>query len=837
MASLSSHVSVLILSLSAVAGTLQAAEPGQGTDNQRVASAAVAQASAPQSPSAPQSAPAEDNGLAEVVVTARFKAESLQSAPIAITAVSAEQMEARGYFNVADVAHAAPNVNLEQAGSGFGKSTFVSIRGVGQNDFKYTFEPGVGFYIDDVYFGTVFGSLFDLTDIGSVEILRGPQGTLFGKNTEGGAVRIFTKKPTGDGSGYVEAGLGSFNREKFRGAFDFALIPDRLFVRISAGSNHSKGYMDVLDFACAKPALAGTLKPVTYLNGCKIGTLGGDDVQVARGAIRFLANDRLEFNLSADLTDDHGEAPASKLIALGLPPNPSGTPGKPGTQISNALALYSAAATLPRFGIPLDSRFVTNSPFTTYNTFTDPIAGVSAPPTSTVYSWGVAGTIDWDTPWNGVHAKSISAYRRYRGAFAEDTSGAPITGDLPINFVSHRQFSEELQFTGRALQDTLDWAGGAYYLDSHEFNSGIVDNSSNVGGRGILFLTGDPAASKDESVFLHVNYKITRALGAELGARYSHETKNYQFYRYEPNLLGRVPPGLFPSDLGNYLAGFAPPLPEGKVAISRVDPKIGLSYQWTPEIMTYGQYSTGYKSGGFNPRPLTRTQVTSFGPEKLTAWEVGLKSEWFERRLRANVAGFISHYSALQLPVATVDPGTGFPAFLTESVGSARIEGLELELEARPVRGLAIDGSLGYLHYRTLSLGAAAYNPVSNPGGPTLTDVPALTPTWKGNLGIEYAIGLANFGSLTPRLDYTYQSKVFNDPQNEAISMQPGYGILNARLTWDAAQGGWQASLFASNLANKMYYVTERNQLATYDVVMGQPGRPREFLFTVKKSF
>jgi iron complex outermembrane receptor protein len=781
--------------------------------------------------------PVAGAGLSEVVVTARFKSESLQAAPISITAVSAEQIDARGYVNVADVAHAAPNVNIEQAGSGFGKSAFVSIRGVGQNDFKYTFEPGVGFYIDDVYFGTVFGSLFDLTDIDSVEILRGPQGTLFGKNTEGGAVRIFTKKPTGDDTGYLEAGFGSFSRERFRGAYDFSLVPDKLFVRVSLGSNRSTGYMDVLDFACANPTLAGKLTPVTHLNGCRIGSYGGDDVQVARIALRLLATDTLEFNLSADGTDDHGEEPATKMIALALPPNPTGTLRKPGTQIANTLALYSLAATIPQFGIPLDSRFLTNSPFTTYGTYTDPIAGLSAPPTSILHSWGVAGTIDWDTPVEGVHAKSISAYRRYHGAFAEDTSGAPISGNLPINALWHRQFSEELQFSGHALQDVLDWATGAYYLDTQDFNSGIVDNSSNVNGKGILFLTGDPAVSKDESVFAHLNYKITSAWGLELGARYSHETRSYTFYRYEPNLVGLVPAGLFPTNHGNYLAGFAPPLPEGLVSISRVDPKAGLSYQWTPNIMTYAQYSTGYKSGGFNPRPLTPTQVTSFGPEKVAAYEVGLKSEWLEHRLRLNIAGFTSNYSALQLPVATVDPGTKLPAFLTESVGSVRINGIELEVEARPVRGLNIEGSLGYLHYRTLNLGAAAYNSATNPAGPTLSDVPPLTPTWKGNLGAEYAIPLGHLGSVTPRFDYTYQSKVFNDPQDEPISMQPGYGVLNIHLTWEAPKGGWQASLFVSNVTDKVYYVTERNQLATYDEVDGQPGRPREFLFSVRKTF
>jgi iron complex outermembrane receptor protein len=802
-----------------------------------LAADATQPAAAPGAGATPAAQNDDTGGLEEVLVTARFKSESLQSAPIAITAVTGDQLEARGYVNITQVASIAPNVNLEQAGSGFGKLAFVSIRGIGQSDFKYTFEPGVAFYIDDVYFGTAFGSIFDLTDVDSVEVLRGPQGTLFGKNTEGGAVRLLTKKPGGDGSGYVEAGYGDFSRQRFKGALDVSLVPDHLFLRVSAGSNRSDGYMDVYDFACANPSLAGKLKPATFLNDCKLGTYGGDDVQVGRVALRWLSGEGLEINLSGDLMDDHGEAPANKIIAIALPPNPSGTAGVPGSQISNTLALFSANASVPQFGVPLDGRFLTSSPFTTYNTFTDPLTGVVGPDTSTLYSYGFAGTIDWDTPSSGVHVKSISAYRRYHGEFAQDTSGAPITGNMPINFLSHHQFSQEVQVSGRALSDALDWTLGAYYLDSQDVNSGIVDQPSNVGGRGILFLTNDPAASKDESGFVHANYRISERWGLELGGRYSHEAKSYTFYRYEPNLKGIVPAGLFPTNNGNYLAGFAPPYPIGNVAISRFDPKVGLSYQWSTDVMSYVQFATGYKSGGFNPRPLTRSQVTSFGPEKVSSYEVGLKSEWFEHKLRANVAAFVSDYKDLQLPVATVDPGTGLPAFLTQSVGSVRISGAELEIVARPVRGFTIDGSLGFLNFDTRSLGGAAYSPVTNPGGPTVHDVPPLTPKWKGNVGMEYALSLGDWGTLTPRADYTYQTAVFNDAQNELISRQAAYGILNAHLTWQAVHGGWQASVLISNLTDKMYYLTEQNLLSTYDVVSGQPGRPREFLFSIRKNF
>jgi len=799
-----------------------------------VAAVAITTCAAAQSAESADTPPQEDE-LEQVLVTARFKTESLQDAPISITAITADQIEHRGYNNVTDVASAAPNVNLRAAGSGFGKMAFVSIRGVGQNDFKYTFEPGVAFYIDDVYFGTVFGSLFDLTDIGAIEILRGPQGTLFGKNTEGGAIRISTKRPTGDGTGYVEASYGTNDRRKAKGAYDMALVQDKLLLRLSAGTNQSDGYMDRIDFACANPTLAGKLQPTTTARDCKVGELGGDDVQVGRAALRFVATENLEINLSGDLTNDHGQAPANDLIAIALPPNPTGTPGVPGTQVSNALTLFSNAAAIPIFGIPLDSRFITSSPYKTYATYTDPIAGVVGLTESSVRSSGVAGTIDWDV--GGIHIKSISGYRSYHGSFTQDSSGAPFTGNMPTNFVKHRQVSQEFQVSGRLLNDTLDWTTGAYYLNSHDFNSGIVDQPSSVGGRGILFLTGDPAESESKSVFVHFNYDITNAFGAELGARYSRETKSYQFYRFEPNLQGLVPAGLFPTNRGNFLAGFEPPYPTGEVSISKVDPKAGLSYKWNDAVMSYVQYSTGFKSGGFNPRPLTRTQVTTFGPEKLKAYEIGLKSEWFDRRLRANLAVFSNEYRDLQLPVATIDPGTGFPAQLTQSVGEARINGVELELDSRVTRAFGVNASVGYLHYKNLDLGGAAYDSVRNPAGPTLDTVPALTPTWKGNVGAEYSFGLGVVGSLSSRIDYTYQTRVFNDPQNQRISMQPGYGLLSARVAWDAARGGWQASLTGSNLTDKAYYLTEQNLLATYDSVTGQPGRRREVLFAVRKAF
>ena len=192
----------------------------------------------------------DNNALQEVVVTAQFRQQNLQQTPIAITAVNAAMLEARNQTDIAQVAAQAPNVTLTQNGAAFGSSMVAFIRGVGQTDFNLALEPGVGIYVDDVYHATLTGSVLDLLDLDRVEVLRGPQGTLAGKNSIGGSVKLFSKKPKGDGSGYVELTGGSYSRMDARGAADLALT-ETLFMRASFASKHHDGYVTRLDYDCA----------------------------------------------------------------------------------------------------------------------------------------------------------------------------------------------------------------------------------------------------------------------------------------------------------------------------------------------------------------------------------------------------------------------------------------------------------------------------------------------------------------------------------------------------------------------------------------------------------
>jgi iron complex outermembrane receptor protein len=237
-----------------------------------------------------------------VVVTAQFHSQNLQETPIAITAVTGDMLRARNQIDIAQVAERAPGVNLTTGGLGGAQTTAVSIRGVGQTDFDLGLEPGVGMYIDDVYYGTLFGSLMDLVDLDRVEILRGPQGTVSGKNSEGGSIKLYSKQPTEETDGYLEGVIGTFDRREVRAGANFTLVPDHLFIRLTGLAEHLDGYVDDYDYQCAtgKPPVPYNSPPSMALqpngvapDGCKLSTEGGKNVVALRTILKWLVNDSI----------------------------------------------------------------------------------------------------------------------------------------------------------------------------------------------------------------------------------------------------------------------------------------------------------------------------------------------------------------------------------------------------------------------------------------------------------------------------------------------------------------------------------------------------------------
>ena len=797
-----------------------------------------------------------DDALPEITVTAQFISTNVQDTPIAITAVTGEMLEARGQETVADVANQAPNVTLKAQGASMGPSLIGFIRGVGQTDFNPALEPGVGLYVDDVYYSTLTGSVLDLLDLDRVEILRGPQGTLAGKNSIGGSIKMFSKKPSGDGKGFIEAGYGSLDSVSVRGASDLTLVDDKLFMRVAGVSRSREGYVDRIDYGCSHP---GSGVPVYAVRGgtCKLGTEGGIAYTAGRLSLRWVASDSLEVNFAADVTRDRSDVPANilmnvgpTLLAVGIDTDNNPATGyfaNVGTVVPiPAPTGYDILWTAP--GAAGACRFIAygpascdpnspNSPHVNYATYIDPrVAGsggptnsawtpVSVPPEQTLDAKGMSANIDWQITSN-LQLQSITAWRKYESSFSDDADGTPINIQLLLQHLHHVQKSQELRLNGQ-WGELLDYTVGGFYFDQDTNEDARVD----IPYAALDFLHGpDLVPAKTKALFAHGIFHLGWETNLALGVRYTDEKKNYTYARHNPDntLPCTVPAGQNCALIG--LNGLS-----GLFADTRTDYRVALDKSWTDDFMTYLSFSTGYKGGGINPRPFYPAQVLAFGPETLDAYELGLKSQLFDRTLRLNAAVFFNKYKDIQIGINdcsayTGSPSTGIPCIYPANAGNADVKGAELELNWYPVDGLEIDGSYSLLDFEYTSLIPATGIPA---GG-----ISPYTPESKWSFGAQYAFSLAGGGSITPRVDVNYQSDVYANAINSPTAKIDGYALVNARVTWNSSDDLWQVALEGQNITNKLYFVTKFDLLAAAGGFQsGQPGVPRVVMMTVKRSF
>jgi iron complex outermembrane receptor protein len=505
----------------------------------------------------------------------------------------------------------------------------------------------------------------------------------------------------------------------------------------------------------------------------------------------------LEVNLAADYTTDNGSVGPDRTTYI----SPQGYLPAANTNVN-----------IPKYGIPEDGRFVTGfyDTYATNATFYNPLTGIYFNPVDNVKGGGESLTVDWDLQ-PALHLKSITAYRTTDGDDAFKQGGSPIwvAGDYTI--IHHDQKSQEFRLSGASFDKALEWTVGAYYYRANELTSGPVDISTIFPQ--FVFSQNNPASSTSESVFMHGIYHVTDKFSVEAGARYTRDDLHYTFE--EDYILLNTP---------------LLPLTKTQTTDSHTDPKLAFQYQWDPDFMTYASWSKGFKSGGFNPRPLSPLQVTTFAPEELTQYEVGEKSEWLDHRLLFNTALYWSNYTNLQQNIATEIDGT--PEFLYSNVGSARIKGVEVDLEYHPTPGWLFESSLGYLSYKTLSLGAAA----GIPGGPTLDTMPQGVPAFKGNVSAQYTFPFVK-GDISLRVDEVYQSITYWDAANTAVASQPGYGVMNVRLSWGSSDKLWETSLLATNALGKEYYMSLNNDIVDWGTVEGQVAKPRELLLSFRRNF
>jgi len=758
----------------------------------------------------------EESGLQSVVVTARYTQEDVQATPLAITAITADDLEVRNLDNVTTLGAAVPNFYTRPGVAAQGPTPTITLRGVSAGDYNFTFDPAVGIYIDDVYHNTLFGSALDLMDLERVEVLRGPQGTLFGNASIGGALRLFSKTPRGDDTGYLEAAYGSFDRVEIKGAFDTALIADKLFMRVSGVSKRADGYVDQLDFTCmmnelGTPELAGTFPTADTSagqRGCKIGSFGGTQLNAARAMFRYLATDRLEFNVITSFSEQNDEVTPEVLLAA----TPSTTDG--------FASVYNDMI-FERYGIRYDSRFLPppGNRYASYATFVSPFRGRNLKNQNAQDSKDVSARIDFDITDN-VHLKTILARGNYGGIYTQSPDLSPLGLAHAYGTFDVNQTTGEVRLTGTALGTRLDWATGVFYLKADEHLGGLQDYVT------ISFQVHDRVDVENKSAFLHGVFHLTDRFSVTAGARYSDAEKIYSFDH----------PGLLQIDT---------PFP---ATASNVDWMVGADYKFTDDLMLYSRVATGTRPPGVFARPVTIYQLSSFDAEELTSYELGFKSQMLSNRLRLNLAAYYSDYSKRltgvnrfeclgEAPpktprfVATDCPPGGSVTWGGYITTPAKLHGFELEATAQPLDDLLINLNAGYNDFESgvKTLGQPGY---LYPGN-------LIQPRVNASGGAQYRIHFPA-GVLTPRLDWVYQSRQTFNSRSSTTAPLPfniigGTSVFNARVTYEPFDSKWLLDLAVTNLSDKYYYYAQFSGSGFSTTAPVAP--PRQYLFSVRRSF
>jgi iron complex outermembrane receptor protein len=798
-----------------------------GTSSRRVAFAVrLILASTLASTAFAQAPEGEEDVLQEVLVTAQFREQNVQDTPLAITAVSAAQLEARNQTNITEITSQAPNVTLKPQGATFGPSIAASIRGIGQVDFNPALEPGVGIYVDDVYYATLTGGMLDLLDLERVEILRGPQGTLAGRNSIGGAVKLYSQKPKGDDTGYIAATYGSRDRVDIRGSADFG-ITDNLFARISGVSKRQRGYIERRDYGCDFPnSGVPPLQTNIGVSDCIVDYDSNVDLSAIRGALRWVASEDLELNLSVDYTNDDRN-PTGTVMVAGTPTvrqNTQPVQGPGGTALSlanfvvpdgsyyNYASYYSGPAVFNGTQPRPNGQTLVNYPMTESR----------AEPNQYFDGWGTSLSADWSISDN-LALVSISAYREYDSGFTNDNDLSPLANSLGLGTLPFHSFSQELRLNGAFADNRFEYTVGGFYMDQQSIYESYQDLRY-IAANPLQFQQNDEVNADTQAVFAHLGFNATDQLTFTTGVRYTEEHKDYTFVRLTRE--GAVHP--FLGVLNGVKSDY-----DG----DNVDYRVAAQFEWTEAVMTYAQFSTGFKGGGVSPRPFVAEQAIPFDPETLDSYELGVKSDLFNRRMRLNGAVFYGEYNDVQLSLQTCPQfGGPGPCGVWANAGDADIKGLELETEIHPFDGFMIDASFSYIDFEYKTINPAVGGP-SRPTGIQLNHRPPYMPERKWSLGAQYEINLGNAGTLTPRVDVSYQGDLYTNGNNLPTNLIESYTLGNARLTWRDTEEKWEAALELTNVTDEYYFLSRTDQFTAAGHTDGQPGRPREYAFTVKRRF
>ncbi len=764
--------------------------------------------------------------MEEVVVTARRREEGLQDAPIAVSAYTNDALDYRGVSSLDEISRFVPSLTLQNNPSfgGAANSAAIYLRGVGQKEFLPTTEPGVGLYVDGVYVARSVGAILDIVDIERLEVLRGPQGTLFGRNTIGGALSLTTEKP--DPMGEFETSLsaagGTDDLLHLKGSTHLP-ISDTFAIRGSLASMSQDGYVERTDGI----------------------DLGDDDTVTGRVSFAWTPSDAFSAHVVVDATRDRENGPAMELVDIDFT-DLSQLQGVVLAPPPPMAFIHNVTAAAPAPGVPCAvtdtaGNGITSNPGAS-NCYDSRFIGAdgnnegTAPAYSETDILGVSATLSYDLS-DALSLKSITAWRDLDSEFGRDGDHSPHRISQFEDTLEQEQFTQELQLLGE--HESLNWIVGLYYFNEDGDNENTLDFTVSN------FRSGGEFDNEAWAVFAQATYDVTERLHLTLGGRYTEEEKSFLpdqiiYNNYFSGISALVPPGnpLAALDAPFLQAGERIlPLLEKRIDIDEFTPMANLSFDLSQDMMVYLSYSEGFKSGGFTQRvfpPIVAgftappgtadiDLIPTYDPEFVEVTELGFKLDMLENRLRLNGALFMTDYEELQVQVFnSVAP-------VTQNIGKASINGVELELAAAPGAGWFVEASLSLLD--------AEYDSID-------TNVTLIgknfdferVPETAASLGISKEFVLTDMGTLVVRADWSYRSETFNDAYNTALLETDSYELIDASIRWTNPAEDWSVILSGSNLTDEEYLVTGVYGTA-FQSYEGMFDRGRQWRLEVRKQF
>ncbi|MGA0599364.1 TonB-dependent receptor [Caulobacter sp. KR2-114] len=744
---------------------------------------------------APAAAPASAQ-IQEVVVTAQRRSQNIQDVPVSIQALNSKDLQAAGIKSTQDLGQVTPNVTIISP-IGQGNQPLITIRGIGLNDFDTNNAGPNGVYVDDVYISAPSAQSFATFDLAQVQVLKGPQGTLYGRNTSGGALVFTSNKPTDRITGDLHLEYGAFNTLQVAGAIG-GPIAQNLTGRIAVVVNHSDGYTSN-----------------AYTGGSAIDNVNNESVRLQ---LLYKPNDRLKLYFETMDGYVHNR------------PQPYGHIGvyQPGTQGDAAPVMCTPAQALAGGCVDLFG-YGTARPWAgSFNRLQQLTNFVSINQIRADYDFGPAVLT------------SISSYQWDDKFHPEETDASPNNLLSATYGVKSSTVTQEFRLAHNSHD--FNWVVGTFYL--HETLR--QDQPLDLFGDGDLFggfgIPAGPGAfdgiaqrSYDHSKQVTDSFAVFgqgdytwRQLTLTLGGRYTWEKKSFTYSgstQYQAGGLGNYGPL---QDFINY---------DNAKSWSNVTWRAALSYHFTREIQAYASASTGFKSGGFNGSFLSNDsqqaalQLQPIKPEKVTAYEIGEKATLFDHRLNFNLAGFYNDYRDEQIFAAvpqTLQTGNGtFIETTTQLLTNARkahTEGVEMQITATPVHGLTIDLQSAWLRAKLDDGTLPLFTSLTSLSGKDLANAPHFT--FSGVL--DYKLGLSNDNDINFRWNSNYRSHVWFDSTNDPYIQQSPYWVHNLNIDFESHQG-WVAGVFVHNVANAKYALTSTDLSAPFGLLEPVYGPPRTY--------